>query len=84
MKKGSKIFEYFRGKVSCNKIIFLQETRSSEEALKKRQDYFQGQVFFSHGTANSFCVMIGFLENKKDTCSKIRTDSNWQNYSYRS
>ena len=64
-KNSENIFEYFRGKVSSNKIIFLQETHSSEEALKKRQDYFQGQVFFSHGTTNSFCVMIGFLENKK-------------------
>ena len=34
-KKGIKMFEYFRDKVSNNGIIFLQETHSSKDALNK-------------------------------------------------
>ena len=52
-KKRNKMFEYFRDKVSNNEIIFLQETHSTEDALNKWWDGFQGQIFFSHGTTNS-------------------------------
>ena len=74
--KRIKMFEYFRDKVSNNGIIFLQETNSIEDAYNKRQDDFQGQIFFSHGTTNSCGVMIGFLGNKKTKYNKIRTDNN--------
>ena len=37
-KKGIKMFEYFRDKVSNNGIIFLQETHSSEDVLNKWPD----------------------------------------------
>ena len=70
------MFEYFREKVSNNGNIFLQETHSSEDALNKLQDDFQGQILFSHGTLNSCGVMIGFLGNKKNKCNKIKTDNN--------
>ena len=75
-KKRIKMFEYFRDKVSNNGIIFLQETHSTENAHNKWWDDFQGQIFFSHGTANSCGVMIGFLRNKKIKYNKIRTDNN--------
>ena len=66
-----------RDKVSNNGIIFLQETHSTEDALNKWRDDFQGQIFFSHGTTNSCGVMIGFLGNKKIKYNvKIRTDNN--------
>ena len=65
-KKGIKIFEYFRGKVSNNGIIFLQETYSTEDAHNTWRDDFQGQIFFSHGTTNSCGVMIDILGNKKN------------------
>ena len=45
-KETIKIFEYFRDKVSNNGIIFLQETHSTEDALNKWRDDFQGQIFF--------------------------------------
>ena len=45
-KKTIKMFEYFRDKVSNNGIIFLQETHSSEDALNKWRDDFQGHIFF--------------------------------------
>ena len=45
-KKRIKMFEYFRVKVSNNGIIFLQETHSTEYALSKWRDDFQGQIFF--------------------------------------
>ena len=65
LKKRFKMFEYFRDKVSNKRIIFLQETHSTEDAHNKWQDDFQGQIFFSHGTTNFCGVMIGFLGNKK-------------------
>ena len=75
-KKRIKMFEYFTDKVSNNGIIFLQEPHSTEDALHKLRDDFQGQIFFSHGTTNSCGVMIGFLGNKKINYNKIRTDNN--------
>ena len=65
LKKRFKMFEYFRDKVSNKRIIFLQETHSTEDAHNKWRDDFQGQIFFSHGTTNFCGVMIGFLGNKK-------------------
>ena len=38
--------------------------------------WFSRTDIFSHGTANSCGVMIGFLGNKKIKCNKIRTDNN--------
>ena len=75
-KKGIKMFEYFRDKVSNNGIIFLQETHSSKDALNKQWNDFQGQIFFSHGTANSCGIVIGFFGNRKVKCNKIGTDNN--------
>ena len=74
-KKRIKMFEYFRNKVS-NNGIFLQETHSTEDAHNKWWGDFQGQMFFSHGTTNSYGVMIGSLGNKKINCNKIRMDNN--------
>ena len=75
-KKRIKVSEYFRDKISNNRIIFLQETHSSEDAHNKWRDDFQEQIFFSHRTANSFVVMIGFPGNKTIKYNKIRTDNN--------
>ena len=53
------MFEYFKDKVSKNRVTFLQETHSTEDALSKWWDDFQWQIFFSHGTINFCGVMIG-------------------------
>ena len=45
-EKRIKMSGYFRGKVSNNGIIFLQETHSTEDLHNKWRDDFQGQIFF--------------------------------------
>ena len=70
------MFGYFREEVSKKGNIFLQETHSSEDALKKWRNDFQGERFFSDGTANSCGGLTGFLGNRKMKCDKIRTDYN--------
>ena len=67
---------YFREEVSKKGNIFLQETHSFEDALKKWRNDFQGERFFSDGTTNSCGGLTGFLGNRKMKCDKIRTDYN--------
>ena len=75
-KKRVKMFEYFKGQIVNNGIIFLQETHSSEDTFAEWRNYFQGEVFFSHGTT-SFCgVMIVYLGNKKFSVNKTCKDNN--------
>ena len=70
------MFEYFKGQIVNNGIIFLQETHSSEDTLNEWRDDFKGEVFFSHGTTSSCGVMIRYLGNKKFSVNKICKDNN--------
>ena len=45
-KKCVKIFEYFKGQIVNNGIIFLRETYSSEDTFNKWRDDFKGEIFF--------------------------------------
>ena len=45
-KKCVKMFEYFREKISNNRIMFLQETHSSEDTFNNWQNDFKREVFF--------------------------------------
>ena len=75
-KKRVKMFEYFKGQIVNNGIIFLQETHSSEDTFNEWWDDFKGEVFFSHGTTSSCGVTIGYLGNKKLSVNKICKDNN--------
>ena len=75
-KKHVKMFEYFKGQIVNNGIIFLQEMHSSEGTFNDWQDNFKAEVFFLHGTTSSCSVMIGYLGNKKFSVNKICKDNN--------
>ena len=64
-KKGIKMFEYFREKISNNGTLFLQETHSSDDTVINWHDDFKGQLFFSHGTTNSCGFMARYLGGNK-------------------
>ena len=73
-KKRIKMFEYFREKTSNNGIIFLQGTPSSEDTFNNWRNDFKGKVFFSHGSATSCGVMIGYLRSNNFQLGKINKD----------
>ena len=75
-KKRVKMFEYFKGQIVNNGIIFLQETHSSEDTFNEWRDDFKGEVFFSQGTTSSCGVMIGYFGSKKFSVNKICKDNN--------
>ena len=75
-KKRVKVFEYFKGQIVNNGIIFLQETHSSEDTFNEWRNDFKGEVFFSHGTTSSCGVMIGYLGNEKFSVNKICKNNN--------
>ena len=58
--KRIKLFEYLKSCVTVNGFIFLQETHSCINDEIKWRDEFNGELFFSHGKANSYGVVIGF------------------------
>ena len=45
-------------------FVFLKETYSSINIEKNWNDYFQGQLLFSHGKTNSCGVAIGYYGRK--------------------
>ena len=75
-EKHVKVFEYFKGQIVNNGIIFLQETYSSEDTFNEWWDDFKGEVFVSHGTTSSCGVMIGYYGNKKFSVNKICKSNN--------
>ena len=46
-KKRVKMFEFFKGQIVNNGIIFLQETHSLEDTFAEWRNYFKGEVFKS-------------------------------------
>ena len=45
-KKRVTMFEYFKGQIINNGIMFLQETHSSEDTFDEWRDDFKGEVVF--------------------------------------
>ena len=45
-------------------FVFLKETYSSINIEKNWNDYFQGQLLFSHGKTNSCGAAIGYYGRK--------------------
>ena len=70
------MFEYFKGQIVNNGIIFLWETHSSEETFNKWRDDIKRDVFFSHSITSSCSVMIGYFDNKMFSINKICKDNN--------
>ena len=48
-KKRIKLIEYFSGKLTHNRLLFLQETHSTIKSKNTWVNYFNGPVFVSHG-----------------------------------
>ena len=57
-KKRIKLTDYFRSKLSHNGFLFLLETHSTIKNENTRVNYFNGPVFFPHGTSSSCGVLI--------------------------
>ena len=57
-KKRLKLIQYFKDKIGSTGVLFLQETNSNSKIEQKWIEDFKGQVFFSHGKANSCIVLI--------------------------
>ena len=70
------MFEYFKGQIVNDGIIFLWETHSSEETFNKWRDDIKRDVFFSHSITSSCSVMIDYLGNKKFSINKIFKGNN--------
>ena len=69
------MFEYFRGKIPNNGILLLQKTHSSHDTVTNWSDDFKGELFFSHGITNSYCVIIRYLGSKKNKVNRIKDDN---------
>lgn len=57
-------------------IIFLQETYSSTESIKRWEAEWGGKVVASHGTTHSKGVMVLFKPNLNVTINKTLADKN--------
>ena len=73
-KKCLKQFEYFKSKLKPNGLLFLQETHSAIACEKKWKDKFGGDLHFSHGSSNSWGVLIAFYGNQDITVQKKLSD----------
>ena len=69
----SKLFQFFKNKISPKGTLFLQETHSSKVTEKIWNDEFNDDLFFSHGKTNSCGVLVGYYCNinysVKNRCS---------------
>ena len=73
-KKWIKLIEYFRSKLNHNGFLFLQETHSTTKNENTWVNDFNGLVFFSHGTSNSYSVLIAYLGKTSFVLNKLKTD----------
>ena len=78
-KKRLKQFEYFKSKLKPNGLLFLQETHLTIACAKKWKDKLGVELHFSHGSSNSFGVLIAFYGNQdiavKKTCPTKKYES---------
>ena len=52
----------------------MQETHFSVEDEKQWNDSFKGKTFYSHGTTNSCCVAIAFLDSNSLEVAETTND----------
>ena len=74
-KKGLKLIEYFKSKITAHGILFLQETHSSCDDEQKLRDNFGGNTFFSHGKRNSCGVLISYIGTHNFVVNNQKTDN---------
>ena len=67
--------EHFRKKIANNRVLFPQETHSSDDAAINWHDDFKGKLLFSYGITNSCGDMIGYLGNKTNKVYRIKIDN---------
>ena len=75
LKEILKLIEYFKIKITRDRILFLQETHSSSEDEQKWQDNFNGNIFFSHGRKNSSSVLISYIGTYNSVVNNQKTDN---------
>ena len=75
LKEILKLVEYFKIKITRDRILFLQETHSSSEDEQKWQDNFNGNIFFSHGRKNSSSVLISYIGTYNSVVNNQKTDN---------
>ena len=74
--KQIEILEYLKNYITSNGfILFFQETHSSVKDVKVWSGEFEGQLFFSHGKANSCGVAIGLVGTKALNILNIKRDN---------
>ena len=74
--KRLKVFNSLKENMSCNGVLFLQETHCSSKDEIKWKDKFKGELFFSHGKTNSCGVMIGYTGKRSFKLLKRENDEN--------
>ena len=74
--KWLPVVEYFRNKLSNNRILFLQETHSTFNDENIWKNNFNGPVFYSHGTSQSCSVFIAYFGNLSFSVNKQVGDKN--------
>ena len=71
-RKRRQVFRWLH--LQCSDIIFLQETYSSTETIKRWETEQGGKVAASHGTTHSRGVMILFKPNLNAMIDKTSAD----------
>ena len=74
-KKRSKLFQFFKNKISPKGILFSQETHFSNVTEIIWSDEFNGDLFFSYGKTNSCGVLVRFYGNIIHSIEKKLSDS---------
>ena len=73
-RKRRQVFRWLH--LQRSEIIFLQETYSSTETVKRWEAKWGGKVVASHGTTHSKGVMVLFKPNLNVTINKTLADKN--------
>ena len=73
-RKRRQVFRWLH--LQRSDIIFLQETYSSTETIKRWEAEWGGKVVASHGTTHSKGVMVLFKPNLNVTINKTLADKN--------
>ena len=84
-QKRRQVFRWLHRQQSD--IIFLQETYSTPQTIKKWETEWSGKTAYSHGSTHSRGVMILFKPRLDVRTEKIKTDNhgrcpNWNHYKW--
>ena len=74
--KRLSVVEYFRNKLGNNRILFWQETHSTFNDENIWKNNFNVRVFNSHGTSQSYGVLIAYFRNLNFSVNKEVGDKN--------